>query len=188
MPEECYVPKLERIQEQSTDNKQGSGDSVQESVATCVQHFMQNQQKVAFEYYHDYLSDEMRVSREIARINLPLSTYTEWYWLMDLHNLFHFLKLRMDQHAQWEIRQYANAIFELIKPVIPVSCEAFEDYVLNAVTFSAQEMVHIIEIRKALDRYATHIGPRAWIDYDSQIDGAEMSKRELEEFKRKLGL
>jgi thymidylate synthase (FAD) len=91
-----------------------------------------------FKHYHWML--EQGVAREIARINLPLNTYTEWVWKMDLHNLFHFLKLRMDQHAQWEIRQYAKAIYELIKPIVPMACDAFEDYILNAKTFSKQEM------------------------------------------------
>ncbi len=77
---------------------------------------------------------------EIARINLPLSLYTEWYWLMDLHNLFHFLKLRMDHHAQWEIREYACAIAKLTQKVVPMAYEAFERHLLNGQRFSTSEM------------------------------------------------
>src|SRR3982750_4304308 len=71
------------------------------------------------------------VSRELARIALPVSVYTEWYWKIDLHNLFHFLSLRMDPHAQQEIRDYANAMFELIRPIVPIAAEAFLDYHLG---------------------------------------------------------
>lgn len=105
------------------------------------------------------------VSKEVARTHLPLSTYTTMYWQMDLHNLLHFLSLRMDSHAQKEIRDYANAIYELIKPIVPLTVEAFEDYVLNSVTFSAQEVKllgmlmnydnpHHVEICKVYDTLA----------------------------------
>jgi len=80
------------------------------------------------------------VAREQARKDLPLSTYTEAFWKIDLHNLFHFLRLRMDSHAQLEIRTFANAIYELIKPIVPAACEAFEDYRLNAMSFSGPEI------------------------------------------------
>jgi thymidylate synthase (FAD) len=82
----------------------------------------------------------MGIAREISRINLPLSLYTQWYWQMDLHNLFHFLRLRLDAHAQYEIRVYAQQIFELIRTVCPIACEAFEEHRLNGVSFSGSEM------------------------------------------------
>jgi thymidylate synthase (FAD) len=78
--------------------------------------------------------------KELARINLPLSQYTEMYWKMDLHNLFHFLKLRLDHHAQYEIRVYAEAIYKIIKPLVPIACAAFEDYVLNSIALSAKDI------------------------------------------------
>src|SRR5207245_9547223 len=80
-------------------------------------------------HYDDYqkLLDK-GVARELARIGLPLNVYTEWYWKIDLHNLLHFLSLRMDPHAQQEIRDYATAMFELIKPIVPIAAEAFMDY------------------------------------------------------------
>src|SRR5207237_1506074 len=71
---------------------------------------------------------EKGVSRELARIALPVSVYTEWYWKIDLHNLFHFLSLRMDSHAQQEIQDYARAMFALIQPIVPIAAEAFVDY------------------------------------------------------------
>ena len=83
--------------------------------------------------------------RELARINLPVSVYTECYWKMDLHNLFHFLKLRLDGHAQYETRVFAEAIAELIKPIVPLAWEAFEDYILYAKTFSRREIAIIAQ-------------------------------------------
>jgi thymidylate synthase (FAD) len=112
------------------------------------------------------------VAKEQARKDLPLSTYTEAYWKIDLHNLFHFLSLRMDSHAQYEIRQYANAIFNLIKPVVPVACQAFEDYRLKACHFSKQEM-SVLRANFGLD--------------DKGIAKPyNMSDREWNEFKEKL--
>jgi len=78
-------------------------------------------------------------AREMARMCMPLSTYTEWYWQIDLHNLFHFLKLRMDSHAQWEIQQYANVMMEIAQRVAPVSCAAFQKYVLDTVRVPKEE-------------------------------------------------
>src|SRR5213078_2405276 len=74
---------------------------------------------------------EKGVSRELARIGLAVSVFTEWYWKIHLHNLFHFLSLRMDPHAQQEIRDYANAMFALVRPVVPIAAEAFLDYHLR---------------------------------------------------------
>ena len=80
------------------------------------------------------------IARELARINLPLSLYTQWYWQMDLHNLFHFLQLRLDEHAQWEIRQYGEAIATLTRAVAPVAYTAFEKHILNGRHFSGAEL------------------------------------------------
>jgi thymidylate synthase (FAD) len=165
MPEECYVPDFSRIQTQDTTNYQASsGEQIEQ--ATYVQGLMKEEQAKAFDNYRDYL--DCGTAREIARVDLPLSTYTQWYWKMDLHNLFHFLGLRMHPHAQWEMQKYAEAIFELIKPIVPLSCEAFEDYVMGAARFSSREL----EILKNLSK-------------PEQIKG--LNKREKTEFLKKLG-
>ena len=80
------------------------------------------------------------MAKELARINLPLSTYTEFYTTWDLHNLFHFLKLRLDPHAQYEVRVFAQAKYDLIKPIVPYACESFERHILNGKKFSQDEM------------------------------------------------
>lgn len=124
MPEEYYIPEEDDVRVQSTSNKQGSD-------GTCVysSEFIEDIKKLSkecFEVYHNSLNRQ--VAREQARICLPLSTYTEWYWKMDLKNLLHFLDLRCDNHAQKEIRVYADAILELIRPIIPWTIDAWEDY------------------------------------------------------------
>jgi len=113
--------------------------------------------------------------KELSRINLPLSTYTQWYWKMDLHNLFHFLKLRLSDHAQWETRQYANAILDLIKPLYPHSCQAFEDYVLGSVKFSRAEL-NIIKDLIYDDRFT----------FDPTYKKYNITDKEKKEFLNKL--
>ncbi len=81
-----------------------------------------------------------RITRELARIDLPLSLYTIYYWKMDLHNLLHFLKLRLDEHAQWEVRQYAKIIAGFVKELFPITWKAFEDYVLYSINFTQDEL------------------------------------------------
>ena len=139
MKDEFYVPEPEAVAFQSTDNKQGrASDQVPPEVKAKVRELLENGQKQAFVEYEALL--EEGVARELARINLPLSLYTEWYWTMDLHNLFHFLALRLDAHAQLEIRVYAEAILKLVKAVAPVAVEAFENHLLGGVRFNRQEL------------------------------------------------
>ena len=142
LSEEFHVP--EDLRGQSSINHQGS-EGVLETPEVMV---LLREQKAscekAFEVYGDML--KMGVARETAREHLPLSTYTEFYWKINLKNLLHYLHLRMDEHAQSEIRDYATAIYELIKPLVPVVCEAYEDYVLGSVTLSKMEIVKIRQI------------------------------------------
>ncbi|MEN6371633.1 MAG: FAD-dependent thymidylate synthase [Armatimonadota bacterium] len=137
MTDECYLP--ERMPLQRTDNKQGSSEeSLAPDMSKEYLDLMEEDQKKVYEHYQSMI--EKGVSREIARINLPLSLYTEVYWQMDLRNLFHFLKLRLDDHAQYEIRCYAEVIAEMVKKVAPIAWSAFEEYVLYAKTFSRSEL------------------------------------------------
>jgi thymidylate synthase (FAD) len=97
-----------------------------------------------YAHYEEMLDEDgPGLARELARMNLTLNTYTQWYWKTDLHNLFHFLRLRADAHAQYEIRVYAEAMLETVKAWVPLSYGAFTDYRLGAVTFSAK-MVGIL--------------------------------------------
>lgn len=174
MKDEFYLPDLEKITTQSNTNKQGGSEEVLPQPET-FQAIFDAEQKHAFIDYDQKLKSGMR--RELARINLPVSVYTECYWKMDLHNLFHFLKLRLDGHAQYETRVFAEAIAELIKPIVPLAWEAFEDYILYAVTFSKQEM-NIIKALITLDEIKTDPEYAAFVN--------DLSSREITEFLGKL--
>lgn len=154
MPEEFYVPSPENIKVQASNNKQGRGDEVvSDADDICID--MRAEGVSAFKEYRRYLDDG--VARELARINLPLSTYTQWIWKIDLHNLFHFLALRMDKkHPQYEIRVYADAMAALIKPIVPLAWAAFVDFRLEAMILSRDE---ILALQKALALRGSHDFP-----------------------------
>lgn len=139
---EAYLPSAEALGFQSKNNKQGrSGDLVPSDLANKTLETMAADQKKVFENYDAMLEDN--IARELARINLPLATYTEIYWQMDLHNLFHFLKLRCDGHAQKEIRDYAFTILDIVEKVAPLATASFKAHVLNSVVFSDKEVLAI---------------------------------------------
>lgn len=170
--DEFYIPSEVRFQSQS--NKQGSSE--EEAPIKLTEQFttwLKNTSKDSMKKYNSFA--EKDVARELARIGLPLNLYTEWYWKIDLHNLFHFLDLRMDKHAQTEIRKYANIMFDITKKVAPIACEAFEDYVLNAKTFSRQELEIIRSIFEGKNLSVNDI------DF-----GDSLSKGEKAEFLEKL--
>jgi thymidylate synthase (FAD) len=118
-------------------NRQGGSETAD---AATAEDFLAYLQRVEEQYAEYQRLLEKGVSRELARIGLPVSIYTEWYWKCDLHNIFHFLSLRLDEHAQQEIRDYARAMYALIQPIVPVACEAFEDYRLHAMHLSLLEV------------------------------------------------
>lgn len=136
--ERCFVPELSEVRKQSKNNKQGSDGQIEEQEAQNFIDYTSATFSNAFSHYNE--DADQGIGREIARINLPLSTFTEWYWEIDLRNLLGFLALRMDSHAQKEIRDYANAIYELIKPLAPLTMEAFEDFTFNSIQLSALEI------------------------------------------------
>lgn len=139
MKDECYVPEADDVAYQSEDNKQGrSPDAVPANVSAAVREALIGQQAASFAGYNELI--EKNIARELARINLPLSTYTEWYWQIDLHNLFRFLRLRCDTHAQKEIRDYANAMLDICRRVAPLATASFERHQISAVSFSGEEM------------------------------------------------
>ena len=137
--DEFFVPDADTIQLQSKDNKQGRGGDVDNITRYKFQQLTVGTAESAMTAYETY--NEAGVAREMNRVNLPLTAYTECYWKIDLHNLLHFLKLRTDPHAQYEIRVYADIILnEIVKVWVPEIYEAFIDYIKEATTFSKQEM------------------------------------------------
>jgi thymidylate synthase (FAD) len=138
MKDEFYVPEPDQIRHQSASNKQGrSEESLSPEEAAKVIDLFETEQRSIYSNYESLI--EQDVARELARMNLPLSLYTEWYWQIDLHNLFHFLRLRIDPHAQYEIRVYGEAMARCAQAVAPLAYAAFEEHVLGSVTFSRSE-------------------------------------------------
>jgi len=173
MKEEFYLPDPKNIRYQSTVNMQGrSPEEVPEELKERLLTYLRDSQKQAFGVYDGFVEDGL--ARELARINLPLSLYTEWYWKIDLHNLLHFLSLRLDKHAQWEIQQYAEVMAEMVKAVCPVSYEAFEDYRMKSLFFTGPELT---ALRHLVDSTTPLI---------NDLVKQGLSKREATEFLQKL--
>lgn len=139
MKDEFYLPSTEQIRTQSVINKQGRADEKLPSEhVEKILHSTQAHYEASFELYQSLL--EKGLTRELSRMVLPVANYTEWYWKIDLHNLFHFLKLRLDTHAQYEIRVYAEAMAELVKAIVPLAWEAYEHYMLNSIMLTQGEL------------------------------------------------
>ncbi|BDU63347.1 flavin-dependent thymidylate synthase (plasmid) [Candidatus Borrelia fainii] len=147
MREEFYVPCREDVKKQSITNKQGRSDeAVDDDIALSYLGGLDESYKISYKIYNDMIEND--VSRELARITLPLGLYTEWYWQIDLNNLFHFIKLRSSRHAQKEIRAYANVLLDIVKLVVPLATASFNRHILGGVMLSSEE---VCEIRKVLD-------------------------------------
>jgi thymidylate synthase (FAD) len=168
-PLQFYYPEREQVQYQSSDNKQGRSGVVSQEIYERVQELWRRACETSSEAYIAGLEDE--VARELARLPLNVNVYTEWYWKIDLHNLFHALTLRCDPHAQWEIRQYAEVKAAMAKRVAPLAYEAWIDYALCARTFSRMEL-------QAQYNYWTHGTPIN----EETLAALGMSKREIAEY------
>ena len=137
---EFYIPAPEHLAAQSTVNNQGRGELLEGEEAARVLDILREDAMRSYDHYEDMLSQDGQkgLARELARMNLPANVYTQWYWKVDLHNLFHFLRLRADAHAQYEIRAYAETMCSIVKDWVPLAYGAFEDYRLGGVTLSGK--------------------------------------------------
>lgn len=143
---EFYIPAPEQLAAQSVSNRQGRGDVLEGEEAARVLQLLRDDAALCYAHYEEMLNEDAEgnprdperqgLARELARMNLPLNIYTQWYWKVDLHNLLHFLSLRADPHAQYEIRVYAEAMFDMVRRWLPIACEAFEDYAVGGVHLS----------------------------------------------------
>jgi len=142
---EFYIPEPDQLAAQSVVNNQGRGEALQGAEAARVLEMLKSDAGRAFDNYESMLNQEGQqgLARELARMNLPMNTYTQWYWKIDLHNLFHFLRLRADAHAQYEIRVYADAIAACVRDWVPHAFAAFEDYRMGGVTLSGKALAVI---------------------------------------------
>ena len=155
LADEFYLPAPERLQSQNTKNRQGSsGETLPPAEREAALAFLLDNAKGAYAGYRQLLDEGL--TRELARIALPVSLYTEMYWQIDLHNLLHFLRLRLDGHAQYEIRVYAEAMAHAVQAVTPWTWESFERHMLGARRLNAEQMTRLLEIlgEKAPDAIA----------------------------------
>ena len=135
---EFYIPAPEDLAAQSVVNNQGRGEALTGDEAQQVLDYLRDDAARCYDHYQEMISDEGKqgLARELARMNLPANIYTQWYWKVDLHNLFHFLRLRADAHAQYEIRVYAEEICKIVADWVPLAYSAFEDYRMGGATLS----------------------------------------------------
>ena len=176
LPDQWHVIPSYQWRLQSQTNKQGSSGSYIDMDNEGIKYTMAVEKliKADYELYHEMV--DAGVAKEIARNHLPLSTYSEMYWKTNLHNFLHFSGLRSDSHAQLEIRQYSDIMVELVKDVVPMAVEAWEDYVFNAVTFSLPE-------QRALEQLFKGAG---FLDFGNNYANYGLSKREVSELSAKI--
>ena len=136
---EFYIPAPDKVAAQSVVNNQGRGEVLTGAEAAQVLDILKADSTRAYDNYEAMISQDGQqgLARELARMNLPANIYTQWYWKVDLHNLFHFLRLRADAHAQYEIRVYADEICKIVADWVPFAYRAFEDYRMGGATLSA---------------------------------------------------
>ena len=158
LDKEFYIPSVENLASQSQINKQGRAENLSPEEAKKVIGLLKSDAEQTYRNYEVMLNENsdgetldegsMGIARELARMNLTLNTYTQWYWKIDLNNLLHFLALRADAHAQYEIRVYADIILDIVKKWVPVTYEAFEDYRVGGTQLSAKEILILKKIIK----------------------------------------
>ena len=180
---EFYVPRPEHLSAQSRTNRQGRGGVLEGAEAAQALDWLKQDSMRAYDHYEAMLNEDAAgnivdenkqgLARELARMNLPVNFYTQWYWKVDLHNLLHFLSLRADPHAQYEIRVYADAMLEMVKAWVPLTFDAFSRYRLGAAMFSAPAIAAI---------------QRMLAGEEVSQESSGLSKGEWREFRTSLGL
>ncbi|MEY8118200.1 FAD-dependent thymidylate synthase [Falsihalocynthiibacter sp. BN13B15] len=172
---EFYIPAPEHLAAQSVINNQGRGETLTGDEAARVLEILKSDANRAYDNYEAMMSDEGQqgLARELARMNLPSNIYTQWYWKVDLHNLFHFLRLRADSHAQYEIRVYADAIAKVVADWVPAAFGAFEDYRMGGANLSAQALDVIRRRLKGeeVTQETSGMAAREWREFVDMIEG-----------------
>lgn len=184
LAKEFYLPRNEDITPQSKTNKQGRSEEViSEQWSMRVLEILKSDAERCYQHYEEMLnedseghivnSENVGIARELARINLPLNYYTEWYWKVNLHNLLHFLSLRGSKHAQYEIRAYAKKMIDIVKLWVPYSFEAFEDYVLHSALISKGGLAVVRKMIKGekVSMEDSSLSKREWEELMEMING-----------------
>ncbi|WP_378943312.1 FAD-dependent thymidylate synthase [Paracoccus sp. R86501] len=171
MDREFYIPAEDKLAAQSSQNHQGRGEVLQGEEAQRVLNLLREDAMRSYDNYEFMLSQDGQqgLARELARMNLPTNIYTQWYWKVDLHNLLHFLRLRADSHAQYEIRAYADVMCDIVKDWVPAAFGAFRDYRMDAVSLSAQAAA-VLKRRLAgetVTQQDSGMGAREWREFEA---------------------
>lgn len=181
MDKEFYIPKAEHLAAQSASNRQGRDQVLEGQWAERVLHLLKEDASRAYDHYQEMLNldesgnilDEEKdgLARELARMNLPVNFYTQWYWKIDLHNLMHFLSLRADSHAQYEIRAYADVMLDVLEKWMPLCFKAFKDYRQGAVTLSAKSLkvISCLLSGQKLSREQAGLSMREWRELEDVL-------------------
>jgi len=182
MDREFYMPSPEHLAAQSTINRQGRDEVLQGDQATKVLDLLREDALRAYQHYETMLNEDgdgnvldptlPGLARELARMNLPVNFYTQWYWKIDLHNLMHFLSLRADPHAQYEIRAYADVMLDILKKWVPITYEAFMNHRMGAASLSAKGLAVVKALLKGkhLDQTSSGMSPREWRELHEMLE------------------
>ncbi|WP_374308153.1 FAD-dependent thymidylate synthase [Dongia sp.] len=179
---EFYIPAPEHLAAQSSSNRQGRGDVLEGAEAQRVLDLLKRDSTQVYDHYVDMLNENEAgepidasrpgLARELARMNLSLNFYTQWYWKIDLHNFMHFLSLRADPHAQYEIRVYADAMLDMLKRWVPLCYEAFVQHRLGAATLS-KNALSVVKRRlagEAVTQESSGMGKREWLELQALLE------------------
>ena len=182
LDKEFYIPSPENLAAQSATNNQGRGDALTTEEASNVIDILRRDAEQTYSNYETLLNENSRgetiddnkagIARELARMNLTLNTYTQWYWKIDLNNLLHFLALRADGHAQYEIRVYADAMLDIVRKWVPLTYAAFEDYRVGGTEVSAKEINLIKKLIKGekVSFEEEGLSKREWAELQRKFD------------------
>lgn len=172
---EFYIPAPEHLAAQSEINNQGRGAALEGDEAARVLEYLKADSARAYDHYEEMIGQDGQqgLARELARMNLPANIYTQWYWKVDLHNLLHFLRLRADAHAQYEIRVYADEICKLVADWVPFAFKAFDDYRMGGATLSATALdcVRRMLSGETVDQENSGMSKGEWREFKNTIDG-----------------
>ncbi|MEL6648314.1 MAG: FAD-dependent thymidylate synthase [Pseudomonadota bacterium] len=172
---EFYIPAPEHIAAQSVVNNQGRGEALTGDEAARVLEILKADSARSYDHYEEMINQDGQqgLARELARMNLPANIYTQWYWKVDLHNLLHFLRLRADAHAQYEIRVYAEAMCEIVADWVPFAYAAFADYRLGGASMSATALECVRRMLKGEDvsQETSGMSKGEWREFQAVLQG-----------------
>jgi len=182
LDKEFYIPDAKNLAVQSVSNRQGRGEVLSEKNSNEALEMLKKDAENCFDTYEYLLNEKSNgdiidnnrdgLARELARINLTLNTYTQWYWKTNLHNLMNFISLRADSHAQYEIRVYADIIYDIMKAWVPITAEAFGSYRSGSIELSAEAMkvIKLMIAGKKIDQKSSGLSAREWNELMSSLD------------------